>query len=375
MCLPSVCLGLSACLLVAAALMGAMSSRSWTPGADLANWAPEPWPVDHTDDRGRAESFQDSAHRWQNPWMAGRPSVASFFYDWFVVGRDESAIPSAAQLDETLPVRRPVWATESGWSPQQARMTWLGHATVLFELEGSTFLCDPVFSARASAVQLVGPRRYRDAACQARDLPKLTAVLVSHNHYDHLDLNSVKQLVTLQPDISWFVPSGMAEWMRANTGVAEGRVKELVWWQEAALAGEGGTNFTVALTPANHWCKRGVNDDNMVLWGSWTVMGPNKRFWFGGDTGYCEAFAQIGKQYGPFDMAAIPIGAAHRVAVRTLFHPGAYQPNWFMRYQHVHPGEAVQVHQDVRRWPSLPPLPSPLPPAASPWVSTGEPSS
>jgi N-acyl-phosphatidylethanolamine-hydrolysing phospholipase D len=131
----------------------------------------------------------------------------------------------------------------------------------------------------------------------------------------------------------------MAEWMRANTGVAEGRVKELVWWQEAALAGEGGTSFTVALTPANHWCKRGVSDDNMVLWGSWTVMGPNKRFWFAGDTGYCEAFAQIGKQYGPFDMAAIPIGN--------------YQPNWFMRYQHVHPGEAVQVHQDVRSRKSL----------------------
>ena len=95
----------------------------------------------------------------------------------------------------------------------------------------------------------------------------------------------------------------------------------------------------MVFTPANHWCKRSIADDNKCLWGSWAVIGPNKRFYFAGDTGYCEEFEKIGSQLGPFDMAAIPIGA--------------YQPNWFMKYQHVHPGEAVEIHKDIKSKKSL----------------------
>ena len=318
--------------------MGTAASRTWVPGSELGIWKPPVWPSKHTDELGRAKSFQEGG-RWQNPWRQGVPSPASFFYDWFLAGRDESNIPDRRKLDETLPVKAPPWVGNSDFAPSTARMTWLGHATVLAEVEGSTFLTDPVFSSRASAVQFLGPKRYRGAACSVLDLPRITAVLVSHNHYDHLDLNSVKKLVEKQPWISWFVPSGSAEWLRSNTGVAKEKVKEFTWWEEATLEGEQGNSFKMVFTPANHWCKRSIADDNKCLWGSWAVIGPNKRFYFAGDTGYCEEFEKIGSQLGPFDMAAIPIGA--------------YQPNWFMKYQHVHPGEAVEIHKDIRSKKSL----------------------
>ena len=138
-----------------------------------------------------------------------------------------------------------------------------------------------------------------------------------------------------QPWISWFVPSGTAQWLGSNTGVAWDNVKEIVWWEEATLKGEQGISFKMVFTTSNHWCKRFIGDDNK----SWAVVGPNKRFWFGGDTGYCKVFCQIGKELGPFDMAAILIAN--------------YQPNWFMKHQHAHPGEAVLVHKDIRNSHSL----------------------
>ena len=310
------------------------ASKAWVPGSELGIWNPAEWPQEHTDHLGRAQSFQEGG-RWQNPWREGVPSISHFLFDRFVVGRNEADIPDRSKLDETIPVKAPPWVgSPDDFVPSAARMTWLGHATVLAEVDGSTFLTDPVFSSRASAVQWWGPKRYREAACTVSQLPRITAVLVSHNHYDHLDLDSVRKLVEEQPSISWFVPSGTAQWLLSNTALSKENVKELVWWDEATLEGEQGTSFKMVFTPSHHWCKRSIfNDKNKSLWGSWAVIGPHKRFWFGGDTGYCEAFSQIGSHLGPFDMAAIPIGN--------------YQPNWFMKHQHVHPGEAVQIHRDI----------------------------
>jgi len=337
----SLILTLACCLLGYLILVmgGLVSGYSWVPGSELDTWIPQPWPQEHTDERGRVLSYQDASGRWQNPWMKDRPSPAAFFYDWFIAGQDESGIPSQAKLDETLPVKEPFWMNTSNFVAANARLTWLGHATVLAEVDGAVILTDPIFSPRASAVQFAGPKRYRRPACRVKELPKLTAVLISHNHYDHLDLNSVRTLAELQPNISWFVPMGMGDWLRDNTPIPKVKVRELVWWDEVELEREEGNNLSVVFTPANHWCKRTLTDDNMTLWGSWAVLGPNHKFWFGGDTAYCEAFAQIGEQYGPFDIAAIPIGA--------------YQPNWFMKYQHVHPGEALLIHKDIKSRRSL----------------------
>ena len=303
-------------------------------GAELDTWLSPPWPAQHTDSQGRALAYQEDG-RWQNPWMKDRPSPLVFFKSWFF-GSDDSNIPSARLLEETLPVKSPLWRTSENFTTSPSRLTWLGHATVLAEIDNFTVLTDPMFSQRASMVQFAGPKRYTAPACRVSELPDINAVVISHNHYDHLDLNTVTKLAKLQPNIQWFVPAGLRQWLLDNTEARGETVRELTWWEEVELEDTG---LRFVFTPANHWCKRGLNDDNKVLWGSWAVLGPTKRFWFGGDTGYCEAFKSIGDNYGPFDLAAIPIGA--------------YQPNWFMKYQHVHPGEAVEIHKDIKSRKSL----------------------
>lgn len=211
------------------------------------------------------------------------------------------------------------------------RVTWLGHATILLQMDGITVLTDPMFSERASPSQVVGPKRYRDVACTIHDLPsQLDAVVISHNHYDHLDLNSVTLLnARYGNDLRWFIPLGLANWFET---VGCENVVELDWWEENCVPEKSDISFV--FTPAQHWSKRTLNDANRSLWGSWTIIGPNNRFFFTGDTGYCPVFKEIGKMYGPFTAAAIPIGA--------------YEPRWFMKSQHINPEEAVQVHEDLR---------------------------
>jgi len=308
--------------------MGSTISPGLVEGADLDIWIPPLWPEEHTDSEGKVLAYKEDG-RFKNPWMDGRPSPASFFLSWFT-GPDDSNIPGPRILAETLPVKPPVWMNDSNFTAATSRVTWLGHASTLAEIDGATILTDPMFSSRASLVQFAGPKRYTEPACKVKHLPPISAVVISHNHYDHLDRNSVIKLAELQPNTMWFVPMGMGQWLKDNTVVPSEKVKEMTWWQEEQL---DGTDIKIVFTPANHWCKRSVADDNHMLWGSYAVIGPTKRFWFGGDTGYCEAFKQIGNKYGPFDLAAIPIGA--------------YQPNWFMKYQHVHPGEAVEIHKDI----------------------------
>nr|XP_006013704.1 PREDICTED: N-acyl-phosphatidylethanolamine-hydrolyzing phospholipase D [Latimeria chalumnae] len=210
------------------------------------------------------------------------------------------------------------------------RVTWLGHACVMVEMDELIFLTDPIFSQRASPVQFVGPKRYRGPPCTIAQLPKIDAVVISHSHYDHLDCNTVISLnERFGSDLRWFVPLGLLDWMQKR-GCEN--VIELDWWEENCVPGHDEVTFV--FTPSQHWCKRTVADDNKVLWGSWSILGPWNRFFFAGDTGYCTAFEQIGKRYGPFDLAAIPIGA--------------YEPRWFMKFQHVDPEEAVRIHIAVQ---------------------------
>lgn len=185
------------------------------------------------------------------------------------------------------------------------RVTWLGHATVLVEMDGLVLLTDPVFSQRASPMAFMGPKRYRGPPCSVQQLPQVDAVVISHSHYDHLDADSVTALnARFGSELHWFVPLGLAEWVQ-KAGCQN--VTELDWWVGSRIPGRDG--FTVFCTPAQHWCKRSPLDDNKALWGSWTVVGPRNRFFFAGDTGYCSSFQEIGRHFGPFDLAAIPIGA------------------------------------------------------------------
>ncbi len=214
----------------------------------------------------------------------------------------------------------------------ERNLTWIGHATVLLQTGGVNIVTDPQFSERASPVQFAGPQRVVAPAIVPADLPHIDAVLISHNHYDHLDIASVRALHAQSGGPPrFFVPLGLKEWFRDTLGIAD--AVELDWWQSAQLQTSSGA-ATIHLVPVQHWSSRTLTDRNLTLWGGWVVEQPGFRFMFCGDTGYSKDFADIQKRFGHFDVAAIPIGA--------------YEPRWFMKMQHIDPAEAVQIHRDLR---------------------------
>jgi N-acyl-phosphatidylethanolamine-hydrolysing phospholipase D len=211
-------------------------------------------------------------------------------------------------------------------------VTWIGHATVLARLGGLNVLTDPIFSERASPFSFVGPKREQPPGVALAELPHIDAVLVSHNHYDHLDLASCRALAR-QPGGSplFVVPLGLKAWFQARRIE---RVVELDWWQTETLNG-----VDIALVPAQHWSARGISDRMKTLWGGFAVFAPDCQLFFAGDTGYSRDFADIRErfadrqQHGGFDIALIPIGA--------------YEPRWFMTSQHVNVEEALKIHADL----------------------------
>ena len=212
--------------------------------------------------------------------------------------------------------------------PAAPQLTWIGHSSFLFQLDGLNVLTDPVFSERASPLPFAGPKRYTPAAMQVADLPPVDLVLISHNHYDHLDDASVRQLhQRFGSRCRFAVPSGLAGWFRRR-GIDQ--LVELGWWQHTKLSEE----LEVFFVPAQHFSGRTAWDRNASLWGGWILRIGDYHFYFAGDTGYGESlFRTIGEVFAPIDLALLPIGA--------------YDPRWFMSPVHVAPEEAVQIHLDV----------------------------
>jgi N-acyl-phosphatidylethanolamine-hydrolysing phospholipase D len=202
-------------------------------------------------------------------------------------------------------------------------VTWIGHATLLVQLAGVNVLTDPIWSDRASPVSFAGPRRLVPPGMRFEDLPRIHAVVISHDHYDHLDVATVERLAR-EHQPRFFVPLGMKEWLRDH-GARD--VVELDWWQSATFRG-----LTFTCTPAQHSSGRGLRDQNLRLWSSWVVVGGGKKVWFAGDTGYTPSLKEIGKRLGPFDLAAIPIGG---YSAYERKHPN-----------HVNPEEAVQLFEE-----------------------------
>jgi N-acyl-phosphatidylethanolamine-hydrolysing phospholipase D len=205
-------------------------------------------------------------------------------------------------------------------------VTWIGHATLLVQVEHVTFLTDPIWSNRPSPVPLVGPRRYVEPGLKIEDLPPIDFVLISHNHYDHLDLPTLRSLAKRNPETLFFVPLGNGDLLRRQ-GITH--VEELDWGQTAVYKGA-----SIHCLPSQHWSKRSLTDERKALWSSWAVTGAQRRFYFAGDTGYFPGFEAIGQRLGPFDLVAVPIGA--------------YLPRAMMRESHMNPEEALTAALDLQ---------------------------
>ena len=196
---------------------------------------------------------------------------------------------------------------------------------MLLQLGGLNLLTDPVFSQRAFPVQWAGPRRVMDPGLPIHQLPSLDVVLLSHNHYDHLDKPAVKWIAREHARTTWIVPLGVGRYIR-RWGARD--IVELDWWQHTVIH-----DMAVTATPARHFSGRGPRDRNRSLWCGFALAKGGKRVWFAGDTAYHPEFGEIGSRCGPFDFVMIPIGA--------------YDPRWFMHVVHVDPEEAVRVYQDL----------------------------
>jgi len=230
----------------------------------------------------------------------------------------------------SLPVLRPDTAMLAA-NRTATTITWIGHATLLLQIGGLNILTDPQFSERASPVSFAGPRRKVRLPLTLAELPRIDVVVISHNHYDHLDRDTVMGL-NAQPGgpPQFLVPLGVDHWMR-DQGIT--RVRGMDWWQRVDF----GNGMAVHFVPSHHWSARSFTDRFATLWGGYVVERTGAapfRFYFAGDTGYSPLFAnELRQRFAPIDLAALPIGA--------------YEPRWFMRNQHINPAEAVQIVRDL----------------------------
>lgn len=204
-------------------------------------------------------------------------------------------------------------------SANEIAVTWVGHSTLLVQLGSVNIITDPVWSDRASPWRSLGPRRLVPPGVAIDALPPIDVVLLSHNHYDHLDAPTVRTLAAAQPRARWVVPLRLSGLLR-SLGARD--VEELDWWNELRIG-----DATVGCTPARHFSARTPRDRNRTLWCGYAVASAAGRFFYAGDTGLHPEFARIGEQFGPFAVSALPIGA--------------YEPRWFMHPVHMNPDEAV----------------------------------
>jgi L-ascorbate metabolism protein UlaG (beta-lactamase superfamily) len=235
---------------------------------------------------------------------------------WDLIGSRGASRPRAS-----IPVVEPPAPAE----PAATRLSvcWFGHSSALIEIDGYRVLADPVWSRRCSPSRTVGPERMHEVPMPLEALAAVDAVLISHDHYDHLDIDTVLGLARTQR-APFVVPLGVGAHLR-RWGIQESRIIELDW-NESHQIGE----LALVCTPARHFSGR-LFSRNTTLWASWVIAGPRHRAFFGGDTGYTKSFAEIGMDHGPFDLTLLPIGA--------------YHPAW--PDIHMNPEEAVRAHLDI----------------------------
>ncbi|KAJ3007974.1 UNVERIFIED_CONTAM: hypothetical protein HDU68_003274 [Siphonaria sp. JEL0065] len=297
----------------------------------------------------------DSGKGFVNPWPSFREvvNIGSKFISaqWNKKAQDE---PLKNQIPKLRPVDFEALAQVRTGSAEGMALTWLGHAAFLLTLPGATILLDPCLSDKCSPLSFAGPQRVvalPPNISKNLDGLHVDAVVVSHNHYDHLDLPVMQNLHSKNKDIVFFVPLGNKD-LLLNAGITN--VIECDWWDSYSLKKDAthtspGANVEITCTPCQHFSSRTLWDRNQTLWSSWHIATPQKRFFFGGDTGYrtvfegeydieatlptCPSFREVKSRFGPCDLAALPIGA--------------YEPRHLLSPVHCNPGDAVDVHLDL----------------------------
>jgi L-ascorbate metabolism protein UlaG (beta-lactamase superfamily) len=262
-------------------------------------------------DQGFPKHFD--GRRFYNP---DAPQARGFLdaLRWKLSSRPESSPDFISDVELSVPPS----CLEGG----KLRTTLVNHSTVLIQHHGSSVLTDPIWSERASPLSWIGPRRRRNPGVRLKDLPHIDAVLVSHDHYDHLDLRTLRQLAA-RGDSIFIVPAQLAPLLRSQK---IGPVQELDWGESLQLPA-----FTVHCVPALHFSSRGLLDRNKTLWCGYLIKYPERLVYFAGDTGFGSHFLQIRQKFGSPDVALLPIGA--------------YEPRWFMSSVHMNPEEAVKAHE------------------------------
>lgn len=274
----------------------------------------------------RGSEAEDSKSRlyvngqFRNPvatWSGAPPNLLRVLREYATgkeVRRPKSPIPVVARRREDYDV-----APESG-----LRATWMGHASSLVEIDGHRLLLDPVWSARCSPVSILGPKRFHPPPIALNALPVLDAVIISHDHYDHLDFATVRELAT--HDVTFIVPTGVGAHLRL-WGVSANKIITLDWGEHTTIG-----SLTITALPARHFSGRWIGDRNKTQWASWTIIGNRHRVYYSGDSGYFPGFVDIGRDCGPFDLSIIAMGA--------------YATAW--PDVHLNPEEALTVHREVR---------------------------
>lgn len=271
------------------------------------------------------DSYHFSDNHFFNPYLESSKTFSDFM-KW--IFNRQGNRPKYNEIKNIYQVFKPDFDVINKTYHEDLHVTWLGHSTNLLQFNEINLLTDPILSKRCSPVQFAGPQRYTHAPLNLEELPKIDYVVISHNHYDHLDLNTV-QFLGNKP--KWLVPLGLKFWFN-NIGIEN--VVELDWWEDFKMH-----DLIITCTPAQHFSGRGLFDRNATLWASWAIENESFNIWFGGDTGYSKQFKDIGNRLGPFDLALIPIGA--------------YNPRWFMSSMHVDPYYAVEIHKDINSTKSI----------------------
>lgn len=342
-------------LLIAIVLLAACAAAVHAPGDEVP--PPNPAKPHHT------------AQGFRNNYLAALGNGGGNFWKW-QWQRTWAGLPKPPVNGYQSPSQFPLVKPDAAWlkaNRTETTATWIGHATVLMQVAGVNILTDPHLTERASPVSFAGPKRRVPPALGFDELPHIDMVVISHNHYDHLDEGTVRRLAQ-QPGGSprFFVPLGNRAWFK-QLGIDD--VVEMDWWDKQLFKG-----LEVTLTPVQHWSARSFTDRFATLWGGWYVrsgavavatpaayaaappanavaqaangMAPSAHagarpfsFFFAGDTGYSQDFADIAQRLGAVDFAILPIGA--------------YEPRWFMAPQHVDPAEAVKIHRDLKARQSL----------------------